>query len=185
VAAGVLAVLVLAAPSITADAQDVGAAVDLGRIEVDEPLQVDQRYVLPTLRVRNPGSVTTEYRMVAQSVAGTDRMLDGGWVTFSPATFTLEPGERQPVEVVLRPAGGADAGEYEALLAAQVVSSGDGTSVAAAAASSLTFTVETPANTGGGSDWWLWLLLFLVALVVLRVVIRRIRSRYRLEVVRR
>ena len=178
-----LVVAVVAGAARPAVADDQGAAVDLGRIEVAEPLRAGQRYVLPTLRVRNPGTVPTEYHMTARAVAGSSPELTAGWVTFSPATFSLSPEERQPVEVVLHLADDAASGDYDALLAAQAVAAGDGNRVAAAAASRLTFTVKT-STPADGTPTWIWLALAAAALVAGQA-LWRLRSRYQVRLVRR
>lgn len=179
-ALAVLAVLTLViVPVVAASAdQQVGAAIDLGRIEVAEPLVAGQGYALPTLRVRNPGTVTTDYRMVAQPIARTTPALDGAWVGFTPPTFTLAPGETQPVHAELVPARDAVPGDYEALLAVQAIPGGDGIAAAAAAAAYLTFTIESrPAAT----PWGVWLLLALLMVAVMVTQRRRRRTRRRHE----
>jgi hypothetical protein len=177
--------LVLSVSAGASRADQVGAAVDLGRVEVDEPLHVGQRYVLPTLRVRNPGTVTTDYRMVAQPLADAAPAIDGSWVEFSPTRFTLEAGEVQPVEVILEIVHGGTPGDYDALLAAQAVAAGDGAQVAAAAASRLTFTVQAHPTPPGSATWLPWLLLSIPGLLLLYVTTRYLRSRYRIQLVRR
>jgi hypothetical protein len=171
------ALLTLTTQSAAATPDKVGAAIDLGRIDVDEPLVTGQRYVLPTLQVRNPGSIATNYRMVAQAIARTTPALDGAWVSFTPDSFTLEPGERQPVEAVLVAARDAEPGQYRALLGVQAIPARQATQVVATtgAASYLTFSLE--AAPAVGVPWWIVVFLVLPPLAALVSSARRRRAR--------
>jgi len=138
-------VVALAAAPASAD---IGVALNVGRIDVNERLLPGGAYELPTMRVRNPGTVKTSYRMVVSSLPGEDRLApDREWLSFSPAEIKLKPGQSAPVRVRMRLPSGAEPGDYEGLIAAQIVSKGKGPQVGAAAAARLTFTV--------GSSGWL------------------------------
>jgi hypothetical protein len=177
----------LLVPSTAAQAQQQGVAIDLGRIDVDEDLVPGTGYQLPTVRVRNPGTITSGYRMAIQPIADT-LAPDEGWFVFSPASFELDPEERQPVEVTLQLPADAETGTYEALVSAQVAPAGDGARVGAAAATRLTFQVAAtppaddppPAPLGSGSGW----LLGLVLLLGLWLLVRLAR-RYNVRIERR
>ncbi len=121
-----------------------GAAVDRARIDVDEPLEPGQRYELPELGVRNPGTAQTHYQMAAQPTDQAEHAGEAGWFAFSPDRFSLGPDDRQPVGVALHLPEDAEPGRYEVLLAAQVTPEGEGARVGGAAASRLTFDVVEP-----------------------------------------
>lgn len=183
--------VMLAAPATPSD--DQGVAIDVGRIDVDEDLTAGRRYELPTVRVRNPGTVKTDYRMVVQPISGTSGP-DATWITFSPDEFSLDPDERRPVQVTLTLPDDADAGQYEALLTAQVAPSGDGARIGAGAAARLRFTVESttaaaappvelPATaTTSGRNWWIVVTGLTVGVAILGW--RRLR-RYNIRIERR
>ncbi len=87
---------------------------------------------------------------------------------------------------------GADPGDYEGLLAAQIVTEGEGAQVGAAAAAKVTFSVES--ETLLGAWWyrirsfvsdhqpWTWLIPALLTLSLLAV---QVRNRFALRVERR
>ncbi len=120
-----------------------GVSVDLGRIAIRQHLLPGGSYRLPTLGVKNPGTVRTRYRAAVAAIEGqTRRMPPDGWFEFSPAAFTLEPNETRPVTIRLSIPAGADPGDYEALVGARIAADGRGAQVGAMAASHVTFTVE-------------------------------------------
>ena len=171
----VLATLVLPGTA----AADRGVALDLGKLEIAQTLTPGGGYRLPPVGVRNPGDEVTRYRMVVSSVqdqAGTP--VPEHWLDFEPREVTLEPGETQKVQARLSLPTGADPGNYEGLLAAQIVTEGEGAQVGAAAAARMTFEVESATLLGAYwhklSTWfrdnapWTWvvpaaLAMFLVA----------------------
>ena len=65
------------------------------------------------------------------------------WLSFEPTELTLEPGKTEKVQARLSLPTGADPGDYEGLLAAQIVTEGEGAQVGAAAAAKVTFEVES------------------------------------------
>jgi hypothetical protein len=139
-AAACLLMLVLARPA----AASRGVALDLGKLEIAQVLTPGGGYRLPPVGVRNPGDEVTTYRMVVSSVqdqAGIPVPED--WLDFEPREVTLEPGETEKVQARLSLPTGADPGDYEGLLAAQIVTEGEGAQVGAAAAAKVTFEVES------------------------------------------
>jgi hypothetical protein len=125
---------------------DRGVAVDIGRIDVEERLSRGGTYQLPSIGVRNPGTETTDYRMGVSYVQDQDgRRAPEAWFSFDPQEVTLAPGETTPVSVTLDIPAGARPDDYEALLQAEIVPEGEGTTVGAAAAATLKFTVK-PSN---------------------------------------
>jgi hypothetical protein len=123
-----------------------GVAVDIGRIDVDEKLSRGGSYNLPSIGVRNPGTETTRYQMGVTYIDDQDgRRAPEGWFAFEPAEVTLAPGESAPVSVKLDIPAGARPDDYEALIQAAIAPEGEGTTVGAAAAARLRFTVK-PSN---------------------------------------
>jgi hypothetical protein len=174
-------------------AADRGVALDLGRLDVAQKLTPGGGYRLPPLGVRNPGDEVTSYRIVVSHVEGQDgKPIPAAWVRVKPTELTLKPGRTEKVQARLDLPTGADPGDYEGLLAAQIVTKGEGAQVGAAAAAKLTFSVE--ASTWLGAQWyrirtflsghepWTWLIPALLATVLLGVQLRR---RFAFEVVRR
>ncbi|MFP3881616.1 MAG: hypothetical protein ACLFRT_11375 [Actinomycetota bacterium] len=158
-----------------------GVAVDVGRIDVDEPLQPEETYVLPTIDVRNPGNLASGYRMAVQAIESDRERPPADWFSFDPATFHLEPEERINVEMRISVPRGSEPGDYEALVAAQLVSDTEGASVGGAAASRLTFAVapgpvlsEIPSAIFG-----------IVLAVVIVLLVARLARRYRFHIERR
>jgi hypothetical protein len=126
---------------------DRGVAIDLGEVAVTDRLSPGGGYQLPVLGITNPGDEPAGYRMTVSYVTGQEALEPPeSWFRFDPAEFTLAPGETKAVRARLSLPVGADAGDYEALLGAQIVTEGRGGQVGAAAASRLSFTVE-PAST--------------------------------------
>jgi hypothetical protein len=126
---------------------DRGVAIDLGEVTLTDPLSPGGGYRLPVIGISNPGDEPAGYRMTVSYLTGQEALEPpASWFGFDPAEFTLAPGETRAVRVRLSFPVDADAGDYEALLGAQIVTRGSGGQVGAAAASRLRFTVE-PAST--------------------------------------
>ncbi|MEX0783266.1 MAG: hypothetical protein WD557_11490 [Dehalococcoidia bacterium] len=144
--AGVILAVVIAAVGRGEASADVGVALDVGKIEIEQKLSRGGDYRLPMIGVRNPGSETTTYRMgVNYSGEQTVRRAPEAWFSFDPAEVTLAPGETAPVSVTLDIPAGARPDDYEALIQAEIAPVGEGTTVGAAAAARLKFTVK-PSN---------------------------------------
>lgn len=190
-----LAILLVASSSMllaaSAASADRGVALDLGRLEIVQKLIPGGGYTLPPVGVRNPGDEVTTYRMVISSVQGqAGTPVPEGWFEFEPREVTLEPGETEKVQARLSLPTGADPGDYEALLAAQIVTEGEGAQVGAAAAAKVTFEVE--ASTLIGAYWfklktwfsdhapWTWVVPAALASLLLAWLFRR-RFAFRLE----
>jgi hypothetical protein len=188
----VLALAGLLVPSGVA-AADRGVALDLGRLDVEQTLTPGGGYRLPPLGVRNPGDEVTSYKIVVSHVEGQEgKPIPNAWVHVEPAELTLKPGRTKKVQARLDLPSGANPGDYEGLLAAQIVTKGKGAQVGAAAAAKLTFSVE--ASTWLGAQWyrvrtflsghepWTWLIPALLATALLGWQMRR---RFAFQVVRR
>jgi hypothetical protein len=176
-----LAILLLSAGTASANR---GVALDLGKVEIAQTLTPGGGYHLPPVGVRNPGDEVTRYRMVVSSAVGQGHTpFPAAWIDFSPREVTLRPGRTRKVETRLSLPTGADPGDYEGLLAAQIVPEGGGAQAGAAAAAKLTFEVESATLLGAWwyklSTWfsdrapWTWALPTLVASLVLAAQFRR------------
>ena len=182
------AVMLLSTGDATADR---GVALDLGRLDVAQTLTPGGGYRLPPVGVRNPGNEVTSYRIVVSHVRGQQgKPIPADWVRFQPSRLTLKPGKTKNVQARLSLPGGADAGDYQGLLAAQIVTKGKGAQVGAAAAAKVTFSVES--STLLGSWWdrirgffaghrpWTWLIPALLAMALLAAQVGK-RFSFRVE----
>jgi hypothetical protein len=174
-------------------AADRGVALDLGRLDVAQQLMPGGGYRLPPLGVRNPGDEETSYRIGVSHVQGQDgKPIPESWVQVKPAELTLKPGRTQKVQVRLDLPTGANPGDYEGLLAAQIVTKGKGAQVGAAAAAKMTFSVESATLLGA---WWYEVRTFLSshepwswlvpALLLTATLGWQLRRRFAFRVVRR
>jgi hypothetical protein len=155
-----------------------GVALDLGKLEIAETLTPGGGYRLPPVGVRNPGDEVTTYEMVVSSVQGQEGIpVPEDWFSFEPKTVTIEPGKTQKVQARLSLPTGANPGSYEGLLAAQIVTEGEGAQVGAAAAAKVTFEVEAATLLGAYwhklSTWfrdnapWTWVVPAVLASLLL------------------
>lgn len=172
---------------------DTGVSIDVGKIAISQKLTPGGGYRLPTFGVRNPGTEPSSYRLRVTYLEGqVAKRPPGDWFHFAPAKLVLGPNETQPVQVRLVLPTGADPGDYEALVGAEIASDDPGARVGAAAAARVTFTVE-PANIL--SAWWLKLRTFLSdgtpwtwlvpVVLVLGTLTLQMRRRFTLSVRRR
>ena len=172
---------------------DRGVALDLGRLDVEQTLTPGGGYSLPPIGVRNPGDEVTSYKIVVSHVQGQNgKPVPAGWFRFEPSDVTLKPGKTKKVQARLSLPSGADPGDYEALVAAQIATRGKGAQVGAAAAAKVTFSVES--STWLGAQWyrfttffsghepWTWLIPALLAMTLLAA---QLRTRFAFRVERR
>jgi len=173
----------------------VGVGIMPGIMRVNEPLSPGQAYKLSPLQVVNTGTVTGEYEVVvARMMEGQQDELqpEADYFSFSPSSFYLEPGESQLVTLRLNLPIKAPAGDYLARVAAQPMPTGGGTSVGAAAAAKIYFTVK-PANIGVGmlnvvaSFFWLNapISYIIPGAIALWLIIHLLRRRFKLEISRK
>jgi hypothetical protein len=188
VLAGIAATLI-AAPLLA----DQGVRISLGMVAVSDPLAPGGAYSLPDLVVSNPGSERADYQMLVSQLTGQAELpVEGTWVRFSPARFSLDPGVTQTVTMRLVVPSDASPGSYLGYLKSQLVPSTTDLSIGPAAAAKLTFTISP----SGGIDGLLsavrgflaamapWPIILLVSLAVL-LVIRTARRRWSFRVERR
>jgi len=150
-ATSLLALVTLPAAAVPAYASH-GVALDTGNLEVEQKLTPGGGYMLPPLTVRNPGTEVTSYEIVVLPTAqGEGRAVPAAWFRFQPQRMTLKPGQTRKVRTRLGLPSNASHGDYQTLLAAQIAGKGKGTQLGAAAATKLTFTVESSTLLG---EWW-------------------------------
>ena len=190
---GVLLALGSALLTASAAAADRGVALDLGKLEIAQKLTPGGGYRLPAVGVRNPGDDVTSYRIVVSHVQGQKgRPIPADWFSFEPRELTLQPGKTEKVQARLSLPTGADPGNYEGLVAAQIVTKRKGAQVGAAAAAKVTFAVESKTLLGAYwfevKSWfsdnapWTWIVPALLAAMLLAWQTRR---RFSFRVVRR
>lgn len=146
-----LAAVALNALAPTSIEAATGVSINLGRVTVAEPLKGGQRLDLPRFTVSNPGDETATYVMSVAGLADDAASEpEASWFTFTPAEFTLEPGQVQAVRARLDLPADAATGPYVGLVRAQLTAAGEGSLVGAAAAARLQFVVAD--NTSAGAD---------------------------------
>ena len=132
----------------------IGVGVNLGKIEIDEPLKPGGIYNLPLVGVINTGDVGGDYELEITYHQDQPELRPlGDWFSFSPANFHLEPGESKSVAIKLALPLNMRPGDYFSYIEAHpVVNSGPGTTIGVAAATKAYFTVA-PANVFSAVVW--------------------------------
>jgi len=174
--------------SVTVVFAKIGVGMGAGEIRLTEPIKPGGIYSLPSLRIFNTGDETTTYGMnVAYHQDRPELRPKQGWFSFNPATFTLEAGKSQEIQVTMMVPVKAEPGDYFAFVeSGPVASEQPGTSVGVAVASKLFFTV-VPANIWQAIGYrvsaffdtyspWSWGGLGFVGIVILFVLFRRFFS---------
>jgi len=125
----------------------VGVGVNLGKIEIDEPLKPGGIYNFPSIGVINTGDEAGDYELAVTYLQDQPEQRPAQeWFTFTPSSFRLEPGESQSVAVQLALPLKMTPGDYFSYLEAHpVVKAGPGTTIGVAAATKTYFSVA-PAN---------------------------------------
>lgn len=166
----------------------VGVGMGAGEIKLTEPVKPGGIYSLPTLRIFNTGDETTTYGMNVAYHQDYHQLRPGqGWFSFNPATFTIEPGKSQEIEVTMMVPVKAEPGDYFAFVeSGPLASNKPGTSVGVAVASKLFFTV-VPANIWQAAGYrvsaffnayspWPWIGLGLVIVTILFLLFKKFFS---------
>ena len=125
----------------------VGVGVNLGKIEIDEPLKPGGIYNFPSIGVINTGNEPGEYELAITYHQDQPQIRPAQeWFSFSPSGFHLEPGQSQSVVVKLSLPVKTKPGDYFAYLEAHpIIKAGPGTTIGVAAATKTYFSV-IPAN---------------------------------------
>lgn len=126
----------------------VGVGVNIGKIEIEEPLKPGGVYNLPTISVINTGDDPGIYELEVTYHEDQPQLRPKReWFSFDPPRFDLAAGQSQRVAVKLTLPVKAEPGEYLAYLEAHPVTAteGGGAIIGIAAATKAYFRVE-PAN---------------------------------------
>jgi len=125
----------------------VGVGVNLGKIEIDEPLKPGGIYNLPSIGVINTGDEPGDYELAVTYHQDQPELRPAQeWFSFSPSSFPLEPGQSQSVAIKLSLPMKISPGDYFAYLEAHpIIKAGPGTTIGVAAATKIYFTI-VPAN---------------------------------------
>lgn len=125
----------------------VGVGVNLGKIEIDQPLKPGGIYNFPSLGVINTGDEAGDYELEVTYHQDQPQFRPAQeWFVFTPSQFHLEPGKSQSVAVKLSLPMKVKPGDYFAYLEAHpVIKAGPGTTIGVAAATKTYFSVM-PAN---------------------------------------
>ena len=132
----------------------VGVGVNLGKIQIDEPLKPGGIYNFPSIGVINTGDTAGEYELAVTYHQDQPQIRPAQeWFSFSPSSFNLEPGRSQSVVVKLTLPVKAKPGDYFAYLEAHpIIKAGPGTTIGVAAATKTYFSV-IPANLWQAIIW--------------------------------
>jgi len=125
----------------------VGVGVNIGKIQIDEPLKPGGIYSFPSIGVINTGDEPGDYELAVTYHQDQPELRPAQeWFSFSPSQFHLEPGASQSVAVKLSLPMKVKPGDYFAYLEAHpIIKAGPGTTIGVAAATKTYFTV-VPAN---------------------------------------
>ena len=125
----------------------IGVGVNLGKIEIDEPLKPGGIYNFPSIGVINTGDEPGDYELEITYHQDQPQLRPAQeWFSFNPSSFHLEPGQSQSVAIKLSLPVKTKPGDYFAYLEAHpVIKAGPGTTIGVAAATKTYFSV-VPAN---------------------------------------
>ncbi len=186
VSMAIAALLTVAGSPSTALAQ-AGVGIDPGEIAGLPPIEADTPITVAVV-VRNPGTASASYQMLAQPLNGEPELpIEPVWFGFEPAIFELDGGAAQEVQVTFTVPDGTDGGDYLALVTAQLVLGEPATSgaqVGAAVATKLYFSVPSaPESSSSGIPTGLAVAVAIIATCAVGFVLYR-RSGVRLSVTR-
>jgi hypothetical protein len=122
---------------------DRGVGVNVGTIQVNDQLVRGGSYELPSVGVLNTGDEAGEYQVeIGYFENQPEKRMPSSWIIIQPQRFFLGAGEGKQVELRLSLPGGADPGNYFALIEAHPLDSSGNANIGAAAATKLSFTVK-------------------------------------------
>lgn len=132
----------------------IGVGINLGKIEINEPLKPGGIYNLPLIGVINTGDEAGDYELeITYHQDQPELRPNKEWFSFSPNTFYLESGKSKNVATKIELPLNTRPGDYFAYIEAHpIVESRPGTSIGIAAATKTYFTVE-PANIFSSIIW--------------------------------
>ena len=125
----------------------IGVGVNLGKIEIDEPLKPGGIYNFPSIGVINTGDEPGDYEVAVTYHQDQPQLRPvQEWFSFSPSSFHLGPGQSQSVVIKLALPVKTKPGDYFAYLEAHpIIKAVPGTTIGVAAATKTYFSV-IPAN---------------------------------------
>jgi len=163
----------------------VGVGVNLGKIEIDEPLKPGGIYNFPSLGVINTGDEAGDYELEVTYHQDQPELRPAQeWFSFSPSSFHLEPGQSQSVAIKLTLPVKTKPGDYFAYLEAHpIIKAGPGTTIGVAAATKTYFSVM-PANIWQAIIWrvssfftmyapWTYVILAVVVAAIIIAIFKR------------
>lgn len=122
----------------------LGVGINVGRIEVNEPLLSGGIYSVAKMSVINTGTQAADYGLgVSYMEKQAEKEPPKTWFAFSPSRFRLKPGAARTVEISLVIPVSAEAGDYFALVEAHPIIEKKGVNVGIAAAAKASFTVKS------------------------------------------
>jgi len=124
----VLVTTLLITPQVLAR---IGVGVNLGKIEIDEPLKPGGIYNFPSIGVINTGDEPGDYELdVTYHQDQPELRPAKEWFSFSPSSFHLEAGQSQSVAIKLALPVRVKPGDYFAYLEAHpIIKAGPGTTI--------------------------------------------------------
>lgn len=163
----------------------IGVGVNLGKIEIDEPLKPGGIYNFPSIGVINTGDEPGDYELEITYHQDQPQLRPAQeWFSFNPSSFHLEPGQSQSVAIKLSLPVKTKPGDYFAYLEAHpVIKAGPGTTIGVAAATKTYFSV-VPANIWQAIIWrissfftmyapWTYVALAIVIGAIIIVIFRK------------
>ena len=163
----------------------IGVGVNLGKIEIDEPLKPGGIYNFPSIGVINTGDEPGDYELEITYHQDQPQLRPAQeWFSFNPSSFHLEPGQSQSVAIKLNLPVKTKPGDYFAYLEAHpVIKAGPGTTIGVAAATKTYFSI-VPANIWQAIIWrissfftmyapWTYVALAIVIGAIIIVIFRK------------
>jgi len=163
----------------------VGVGVNLGKIQIDEPLKPGGIYNFPSIGVINTGDTAGEYELAVTYHQNQPQLRPAQeWFSFTPSSFHLEPGGSQNVAIKLSLPMKMKPGDYFCYLEAHpIIKAGPGTTIGVAAATKTYFSV-VPANLWQAIIWrissfwtmyapWTYVVLAVVLAAIIIIIFRK------------
>ncbi|HDZ54624.1 MAG TPA: hypothetical protein ENI19_03280 [Candidatus Nealsonbacteria bacterium] len=163
----------------------IGVGVNLGKIEIDEPLKPGGIYNFPIIGVINTGDEAGDYEVEVTYHQDQPQLRPAQeWFSFEPQQFNLEPGQSQSVAIKLTLPVKTKPGDYFAYLEAHpIIKAGPGTTIGVAAATKTYFSV-VPANLLQAVIWrvssfftmyapWTYVVLSIIAGAIIITIFRK------------
>lgn len=122
----------------------LGVGINVGKIEVNEPLLSGGIYSVAKMSVINTGTEIADYGLgVSYMEKQAEKRPPKNWFAFSPSRFRLKPGAARTVDVSLIIPINANEGDYFALVEAHPIIEKKGVTIGIAAAAKAFFTVKS------------------------------------------